>query len=398
MSLSIFNDVLKNNEPNEHANIITVSERSESNQVPTTHHGGSDERESGQDTTHTPSPTRYNNDIDELRDGLASIATAMAQLVKEVNVLKGKERGGNDASLSASTNNDPCTSLLSVQNSSLHHSDVSVNDENEKDEEKESENNNSNVSVFGSYLEDNKKEIKVNNNISALVEKFSKIKISHDEMKEYKTKYPLPDNIGLYSPDVNKEIWPGLPNYAQERDRKIKNIQKLTINGMAPIIYTTDTLVNLIDSHESMDRETLTTITKQLVDSLAMLTNANLSMLHMRREDIKPTLGYQAKEILCDMKNNPVTADGLFGDDLQGQLKKASENSRSKLALSNRFHPYAKPSSSLSYPSTSSNYRGSSRPFLGAGRGSWKPSHKNFQRGQKQFPQNKNRQQKQSNQ
>ena len=146
------------------------------------------------------------------------------------------------------------------------------------------------------------------------------------------TKYPIPSNCELVDvPKVNQRIWNGLPAFSKTRDLKFQRLQKNLTRGINAYIHT----VSAQD------------ITEQQQDALALLCSANFELNSLRKEFMKPDIGYQFQH-LC--KPSTPVSKFLFGDDLGRQMKdirdeqKATEgvlrSEHSRQYKKQRFSPY----------------------------------------------------------
>lgn len=123
-------------------------------------------------------------------------------------------------------------------------------------------------------------------------------------------KYPIPSNCEYVNvPKVNQRIWNGLPAFSKTRDLKFQRLQKNLTRGINAYIHTLS----------AQD------ITDQQQDALALLCSANFELNSLRKESMKPDIGFQFQH-LCK-PSTPVTKF-LFGDDLGKQMKDIREEQK----------------------------------------------------------------------
>ncbi|XP_072174670.1 uncharacterized protein [Diadema setosum] len=135
------------------------------------------------------------------------------------------------------------------------------------------------------------------------------------------TKYPIPSNCELVDvPKVNQRIWNGLPAFSKTRDLKFQRLQNNLTRGINAYIHTVSAQ----------------NITEQQQDALALLCSANFELNSLRKEFMKPDIGYQFQH-LC--KPSTPVSKFLFGDDLGKQMKDIRDE-HSRQYKKQRFSPY----------------------------------------------------------
>lgn len=190
----------------------------------------------------------------------------------------------------------------------------------------------------------------VDDNLAALVNTMMTSQQSPDQIKELKSNILRPENTPfLVAPQVNKEIWEMIPQDSQQADVKYQKIQQNIVQGITPIIECLDS------------KDVSEDIKKKLMDSLTLLTNAQMEMNNFRRSELKPKMK-SAKGLVH--REVPITSQ-LFGDDLEGEIKKMEQKKKLSSSVSSyssssdrqqrRFHPY----------SSFQNFKDKAKSFLG---------------------------------
>ena len=215
--------------------------------------------------------------------------------------------------------------------------------------------------------------------IAGLIDNMATGGLSPETMKERVEKYHHPENCKFLLPTtVNEEIWDLLPQRSRTVDLAFQRVQEPLVQSLSALSILGDQLVK--DVHAGTTPNTCK-ILDHVMDSIALLANANFKLNMKRRELIKPDLNPPYTR-LCKDEIKPSTK--LFGDDLSKHLKEMAEAKkagrqmqktsdtrtssygftkagRQKFRRSN-FKPYDRP-----YDRTSSQKRPQQHPFLGYG-------------------------------
>lgn len=203
---------------------------------------------------------------------------------------------------------------------------------------------------------------KIDEKLSTVVKNIMANKLTEEKLKEKMALYSRPDNCEqLICTKVNPEIWDKLLPAARSRDLKMQRLQASLIKGMIPILQTTSTLVELSRSGETLSADKMATITKSMINSLALLANSNQELDQRRRELLRPDLNEEFKE-LCSSQS--ITKGALlFGQDLSTRIKQIQETNK----LTTKLNP--KSGIQQTYR-PERNYRG----IAGSNSGRWKRS------------------------
>ena len=235
-------------------------------------------------------------------------------------------------------------------------------------------------SLTQAFVQSKEKSPAIAEKIAGLIDNMATGGLSPETVKERVEKYHPPENCKFLSPTtVNEEIWDLLPRRSRTVDLAFQRVQEPLVQSLSALSILGDQLVK--DLHAGTTPNTRQ-ILDHVMDSIALLANANFKLNMKRRELIKPDLNPPYTS-LCKDEIKPSTK--LFGDDLSKHLKEMSEAKkagrqmqkssvtrtsnhgftkagRQKFRRSN-FKPYDR-----SYDRTSSQKTPQQRPFLGYSR------------------------------
>lgn len=131
---------------------------------------------------------------------------------------------------------------------------------------------------------------------------------------------------------VNEEIWDLLPKKSRVLDVAFQRVQEPLLHGISALTELVGTLVKDITDGKTPNTHH---VLDHVMDSIAMLGNANWKLNMKRRELTKPDLNPPYTH-LCKEEIKPSTK--LFGGDLSKHLKDMSE---AKKARQQMQKPYA---------------------------------------------------------
>lgn len=231
-------------------------------------------------------------------------------------------------------------------------------------------------SLTQAFVQTKEKSPAIAEKIAGLIDNMVTGGLSPNTIKERVEKYPPPENCKFLSTTtVNEEIWDLLPRRSRTVDLAFQRVQEPLVQGLSALSILGDQLVKDLHAGKTLNTRQ---ILDHVMDSIALLANANFKLNMARRELIKPELNPPYTR-LCKDEIKPSTK--LFGDDLSKhledmaeakkvgrQMQKTSETrtasqgyfkaGRQKFRRPN-FKPYDRPSSQKT---------SQQRPFLGYSR------------------------------
>ena len=178
-------------------------------------------------------------------------------------------------------------------------------------------------SLTQAYVPSQKKSPAVAKMIAELINSILSGKLLPEVAKERDEKYLPPDNCELVCTSlVNEEIWDSITTQTKQVDIAFQRVQETLTHGISSLPLLADKLAKDVQNKQTPN---MTDIMHHVMDSLVLVTHANLSLNMKRRELIKPDLNPPFTR-LCKPEIAPTT--NLFGDDLQKHLKEITDVSR----------------------------------------------------------------------
>ena len=166
--------------------------------------------------------------------------------------------------------------------------------------------------IADTFKLDEKKEPAVNEQVAKIVRGLMREKLSEDVLTDTQNRYKRPENCDcLETTKINHLIWDKLKPETRSVDIKLQRIQRNLIKGVIPLVSIIQELVNARDKVPS-DALDISQIVKMTTDAIALIGAANFELNMRRREQIKPELNEDYKN-LCS-SSVPFT-DSLFGND-----------------------------------------------------------------------------------
>ena len=139
-------------------------------------------------------------------------------------------------------------------------------------------------------------------------------------MKERVDKYPPPENCNfLCTTTINEEVWDLVPRRSRTVDLAFQKVQELLVQGLSSLSILGDQLVKDLQTGKPTN---VRQVLDQVMDSIALVANANYKLNMKRRELIKPDLNPPFTR-LCKEDIKP--SSKLFGDELSKHLKDLAE-------------------------------------------------------------------------
>ena len=159
--------------------------------------------------------------------------------------------------------------------------------------------------------------------LATVVNKMLRIKLSEDKLKEKQRLYTRPQNCEtLTTTRVNAEIWAKLQSHTRSVDIRLQKVQALLLKGIVPILQIANTQLS---TEATAKDENHKEMTRQALDAISLLSQANQELNQRRRELIRPDLNEKYQQICAE--HVPCT-DHLFGDDLHKTLQDITATNR----------------------------------------------------------------------
>ena len=173
-------------------------------------------------------------------------------------------------------------------------------------------------SLTQAFVQSKEKSPAIAEKIAELIDNMATGGLSSETVKERADKCPSPENCKFLSiTTVNEEIWDLLPQ--RTVDLAFQRVQEPIVQSLSAMSILSDQLVK--DLHAEKTPNTRK-ILHHVMDSIALLANANFKLNMKRRELIKPHLNPPFTR-LCKKDIKPSTK--LFGDDLSKHVKDMAE-------------------------------------------------------------------------
>ena len=171
-------------------------------------------------------------------------------------------------------------------------------------------------SLTQAFLQTKDKSPAITEKVASLIYNMAFGGLSPETVKERVDKYPpLENSKFLCTTAINEEVWDLLPRRSRTVDLAFQKIQEFLVQGLSSLSILGDQLVKDLQTRKP-------TNVRQLLDSIALVANANYKLNMKRRELIKPDLNPPYTR-LCKEDIKPSTK--LFGDELSKHLKDMTE-------------------------------------------------------------------------
>ena len=158
--------------------------------------------------------------------------------------------------------------------------------------------------------------------LATVVNKMLRTKLSEDKLKEKQRLYTRPQYCEtLVTTRVNAEIWAKLQSHTRSVDIRLQKVQALLLKGIVPILQIANTQLSSDGGKNENHKE----MTRQALDAISLLSQANQELNQRRRELIKPDLNEKYQQICAE--HVPCT-DHLFGDELHKTLQDITATNR----------------------------------------------------------------------
>ena len=232
-------------------------------------------------------------------------------------------------------------------------------------------------SLTQAFVQTKDKSPAITEKVASLIDNMASGGLSPETVKERGDKYPPPENCKfLCTTTINEEVWDLLPRRSKTVDLAFQKVHELLVQGLSSLLLLGDQLVKDLQTGKPTN---VRQVLDQVMDSIALVANANYKLNMKRRELIKPDLNPPFTR-LCKEDIKPSTK--LFGDELSKHLKdmaeakKAGRQTQRNSDTRTSSHNYLKAerqkfrrSNFKPYDRTSTGQKTSHpRPFLGYGR------------------------------
>ena len=171
-------------------------------------------------------------------------------------------------------------------------------------------------SLTQAFVQTNDKSPAITEKFASLIDNMASGGLSPETVKERVDKYPPPENCKfLCTTTITAEVWNLLPRRSKTVDLAFQKVQELLVQGLSSLSLLGDQLVKDLQTGKPTD---VRQVLDQVMDSIALVANANHKLNMKRRELIKPDLNPPYTR-LCKEYIKPSTK--LFGDELSKHLK-----------------------------------------------------------------------------
>lgn len=175
-------------------------------------------------------------------------------------------------------------------------------------------------SLTQAFVQTKDKSPAITEKVASLIDNMASGGLSPETVKERVDKYPPPENCKfLCTTTINEEVWDLLPRRSRTVDLAFQKVQELLVQGLSSLSILGDQLVKDLQTGKPTN---VRQVLDQVMDSIALVANANYKLNMKRRELIKPDLNPPFTR-LCKEDIKPSTK--LFGDELSKHLKDMAE-------------------------------------------------------------------------
>jgi|GEM_PF-7048075 len=227
------------------------------------------------------------------------------------------------------------------------------------------------------FEEDNDTSGPVSDDLAEFIRKVFTNKGKDEKLREKVKQYKWPENCpDLATPLTNPEIWGVLKAPAKQIDSKLSAIQKHVGKSAVAVAQCADVLA-----------KSDPTLTKQLIDALALLGHAHQCITLQRKDRQKYALPWDIRGI-CDpsQEMSQSSSKYLYGNDLKKALKDAKESKSLTSSLRTDYSYKRRSSQSKPGKSFLDQHRYSSFPKWKSQGPTHKRGHQSQYRRRKQMP------------
>ena len=163
-------------------------------------------------------------------------------------------------------------------------------------------------SLTQAFVQTKDKSPAITEKVASLIDNMASGGLSPETVKERVDKYPPPENCKfLCTTTINEEVWDLLPRRSKTVDLAFQKVQELFVQGLSSLSLLGDQLVKDLQTGKPTN---VRQVLDQVMDSIALVANANHKLNMKRRELIKPDLNPPYTR-LCKEDMKPSTK--LFG-------------------------------------------------------------------------------------
>ena len=113
--------------------------------------------------------------------------------------------------------------------------------------------------------------------------------LDSNTLKALQEEHKMPQNVNLFVPPLDKFTFDKLPKATQTQETKLQHSQKLFQAGMVPVLKSCSDVAAAVEKGEGLSADDTNKL-RQLIDSVSLLTHANLEYLMLRKRLLKPNL------------------------------------------------------------------------------------------------------------
>ena len=148
------------------------------------------------------------------------------------------------------------------------------------------------------------------------------LKLTDTSLKDKQASHLRPKNVdNLKLPQMNKPVWDNLSQFTRIKESKLQNVHKDVLSSSSRNnIKAMETLADAKDDLSVLDAKS---IINTLKDALIFVGSANMNIIKVRRDNVKPDLPKQMQGLCTDTIEH--SSDYLFGNNLNAAIKDVSE-------------------------------------------------------------------------
>lgn len=290
------------------------------------------------------SPTNLGHSLpadSQMTNLMSKLFEQQTQLLRTVQNTLGMDKGNEEAACSskqASKDGNEKESFPPLYDI------IDSSEDNNDDEEKDSDDDDDDdllQSINNLYDNQDNTGDAVNGKLAKSVNLSFRSMLSKEHQVKINEKLKRPENCeNMTVPRVNVEVWEQAKMFHKTKDLQLGKVQSLLCKAAVPI---TEMANVLLDKNNSKGKGV--TINK-CTDALVMMTAAFTELSQLRKENLKSVFPVQYRNRLSS-KDNQVSTNWLFGDDLPKKIKEITDTKSiaDKLSIRKphptpRFKPY----------------------------------------------------------
>ena len=166
-------------------------------------------------------------------------------------------------------------------------------------------------------------------------DKLLTLKLTDTSLKDKQASHLRLKNVdNLKLPQMNKPVWDNLSQFTCIKESKLQNVQKDVLSSAVPVIKVMETLADAKDDLSVLDAKS---IINTLKDALIFVGSADMNIIKVRRDNVKPDLPKQMQGLCTDTIEH--SSDYLFGNNSMLPLRMCLNLIRYHLPFGTNFSP-----------------------------------------------------------